>query len=71
MWLFKSRIKLITDKWELIESFKSNYKPSVGEFIYSGNKQQYYMVKQVIHSVKDGLVLVVTPIILEKKEKKT
>jgi len=70
MGLFKSKVTLITEKWEVIEVFRSDFKPSVDEFIYSKKNECYYQVRQVIHSLKDksGLLLVVKEIKFEQKD---
>lgn len=62
--LFKTKITLLTEKWEVIEVFKSRFKPSIDEFIYSEKNNAYYKVLRVIHSFKgdSGLLLVVDEI---------
>jgi len=66
--MFKTKITLLDINWDVIDYYKSNFKPSVGEFIFSKVNDRYYEVTQVIHSLEDGfdLILVVNPVDYKK-----
>ena len=59
--MFKTNIVLINREWKEIDSFKSRFKPTFDELVYSKNKDSYFKVINVIHSLKNGydLILVV------------
>jgi len=66
--MFKTKITLLDINWKVIETYKSNFKPSVGEYVFSKWNDSYYEVTQVIHSLEDGfdLILVVNPVDYKK-----
>jgi hypothetical protein len=49
--MFKTRIRILTQDWIEIESYKSRFKPSVGDFIYSEKLGHYLKVLSVIHNI--------------------
>ena len=48
--MFKKNILLVDEEWNLIHEYKSQFKPSVDEFIYLEPK--YYKVLAVIHVIR-------------------
>ena len=59
--MFKSKIKLIDSEWNQIDEFKSRFKPTFDELIYSKKHKSYFKVINVIHSLLNDyeLILVV------------
>jgi len=49
--MFKTKITILTQDWIEIDSYKSRFKPSVGEFIYSDKLSIYFKVVSVIHNI--------------------
>lgn len=54
MRFFKNKITLLDLNGGIIEEYYSKFKPSIGEYIYSDKNSCYYVVKQVVHSLKSG-----------------
>jgi hypothetical protein len=50
--MFKSRVTVLNQDWIEIESYKSKFKPNVGEFIYSTKLGIYLRIINIIHSVE-------------------
>jgi len=71
LFFLKNKITLLNDKWEIIETYYSRFKPSISEFIFSKKNNCYFRVKQVIHSLKsnNGLILLVEKNEINKKVK--
>lgn len=50
--MFKTRITVLNQDWIEIESYKSKFKPSTGEYIYSDKLGVYLRVVFVIHNIE-------------------
>jgi hypothetical protein len=47
--MFKTKISIVDEKWELIHEYKARLKPAVDEFIFVNLR--YYKVLAVVHSI--------------------
>lgn len=63
--MFKNKIRLIDAGWHQLDEFKSRFKPTFDELIYSKNNKCYYRVINVIHSLLNGYELI---LVVEKAE---
>jgi len=64
--MFKTRVTILSQDWIEIESYKSKFKPSVGEFIYSNKLGIYLRVLSVIHSI--GMFRTSTIVVVEEMD---
>lgn len=59
--LFKTQIRLIDKDWNDIFSYDSKICPNIGQYIWLEEKDSYYSILRVIHSVssKHNIICVV------------
>lgn len=50
--MFKNKIIVVNEDWEILYEYKSRTRPITDEFIYVGSKESYYKVLAVIHTRK-------------------
>ena len=61
--MFKKKYILIDERWKLIDTYRSNIKPSIDELIYLNSK--YYKIISIIHTIEGGKNKLITIVVKE------